>query len=161
MTKTKRLNQVVARMTMTRSNNIKIIVEIHEGAGFMNFYTWYRQEGRKRKVHLRCSSRNDGIAPHWRAPSATKGLDVLATRTTQIMKDVTGVTIKVLKKRKYAAMLSCSPDQLAGGLPQNPGRVALHEERPRWERSTPSAVHLPIGYIPLQKRMDIITGTKR
>lgn len=149
----KQKNTVVARMTLTRTNGIKTIVEIHENASFMNFYTWYRQEGRK--VLLRTSNRNDGVAAHWRAPFQEKGLDVLAARTTQIMKDVTGVTIKILKKRKYQQMITCTPDQLAGSLPTAPKIAEIID------RSKGIPVSIPAGYLSLQKRMDIITGTKR
>lgn len=154
MTK-KRTNPVVARMTMTRPNNIKTIVEIHEGAGFMNFYTWYRQDGRKRKVLLRTSSRNDGVAAPWRAPFVPLGLETLAARTAQIMNDVSGVTIKILKKRKYAEMLACPASDLAGGLPRAAKTAEIID------RAKGIPVSIPTGYIPLQKRMDIMTGVKR
>lgn len=147
-------NTVVARLIMTKPNNSKIIVEVLEGAGFTNFYTWYRQEGRKRKVLLRTSNRNDGISPHWRAPFVSKGLDVLAARSVQFMKDVTGVTIKILKKRRYAFMTTCSPDQL-GALPQ----AARTSEILAAAKGIP--VSIPAGYLTLQQRMDILTGTKR
>lgn len=147
--------QVVARLTISQPNNVKLIVEVTESANFHQFYHWYRQEGRKRKIFLRTSSRNDGIKRHWRGAFEIPGLDVLAARVTSFNKTVTGVTLKVLRKRKYNALLTCPPDDLGDGLPTAANTVAILEAR----KGIP--VQLPANYLTLQKRMDILTGAKR
>jgi hypothetical protein len=147
--------QVVARLTLTQPKNVKLIVEVPEDASFHNFYHWYRQEGRKRKVFLRTSSRNDGFGPHWRAPFEMPGLDVVAARVTGFNKSVTGVTIKILRKRKYNALLTCAPDELGNGLPQ------AAQTQQIIEASKGIPVQMPANYLTLQKRMDILTGAKR
>ena len=151
---------VVARLTLAQPKNMKMIVEVHAGASFHEFYHWYRQEGRKRKVFLRTSDRNDGIKPHWRAPFEMPGLDVVAARVTSFNKTVTGVTLKVLRKRAYHALLTCPAEELGNGLP-HAQRWGL-DTKPRWARRDQGIpVHLPADYIPLQKRMDILTGVTR
>lgn len=143
---------VVARLTMLKKDGSKLIVDVKEDASFHEFYRWHRQVGRKRKVFLRTSSRNDGITPYWRAGFDMPGLDVVAARTTSFMKDVTSATVKVLRKRKYQALLTCPPNELAGGLPK-------YESKPIVKVRLPD--RLPVGYLTLQKRMDILTGVKR
>lgn len=156
MSETKvRKPQVVARLTLAQQNNVKLIVEVNEGATFHQFYHWYRQEGRKRKIFLRTSNRNDGIKSHWRGAFEMPGLDVLAARVTSFDKTVTGVTLKVLRKRKYNTLLTSTPDALGDGLPTGDRAAAILEAR----KGIP--VHLPSNYLTLQKRMDILTGAKQ
>lgn len=129
MSETKaRKPQVVARLTLAQPNHVKLIVEVPEGASFHQFYHWYRQEGRKRKVFLRTSNRNDGIKRYYHGGFDMPGLDVLAARVTSFSKTVTGVTVKVLRKRKYNALLTCAPDELGTGLPT---AAIVSTEKPR------------------------------
>jgi hypothetical protein len=63
-------------------------------------------------------------------------------------------------KRKYNAMLTCAPDQLGSGLPKaDQAQAKIEAFRARTGRGIP--VQLPAYYLPLQKRMDILTGVKR
>lgn len=140
-------NTVVARMVVKKANQMALIVEVDESATFHKFYRWYQREGRRRKVLLRMSARTDGITTYWRGAFAAPGLDVLAKRFA----DVTDVTITILKKRKYAAMLSAAPDALGLGTPY--GSTA------HFRRGI--AVRMPVGYLTLQDRMNILTGVKR
>lgn len=156
MSETKaRKPQVVARLTLAQPKNVKLIVEVPEGASFHQFYHWYRQEGRKRKVFLRTSNRNDGIKHQLRGAFEMPGLDVLAARVTSFNKSVTGVTLKVLRKRKYNALLTCAPDELGTGLPAAARTMEIIEA------SKGIPVQFPADYLTLQKRMDILTGAKR
>ena len=139
--------KVVARMTIVkRGSSKRLIVEIHENASFHQFYRWYSQEGRKHKRFMRSSQRNDGL-PFTRAQSQP-GLDVLAERQQSFNKDIETVVIKIFQKRIYNRLLTCSPDQLANGLP------ASHSQNLR--PSVPE--RLPATYTTLQKRMNIMTG---
>lgn len=144
---------VVAQMTIERANQPKLVVQVFADSDFHQFYHWFQQDGRKRKVFLRASNRNDGITPHWRAAFQTPGLDVLAKRQADVQAHVTRVTIKVLRKRRYQALLTCSPADLH--LPTAAQTVQILAAR----KGIP--VVFPEGYIPLQKRMDILTGVTR
>jgi hypothetical protein len=156
--KQKRRNTLVARLTLQKPNNQKLIVEVHEGADFHRFYQWFSKDGRKRKVALRTSNRNDGITLHWRAPFEPVGLEAVAARTVAWNKTITGVTIKIFKKRAYQRMTTCAPDEL-GPLPTM--RTRGRDHLPRWSRGEGIPVRLPSNYLPLQKRMDILTGVTR
>lgn len=145
---------VVARMTMTKADGNKLIVEVRADASFHQFYCWFSQAGRKRKVYLRSSHRGDGL--HGHHPYKQPGLDVLAEAHMKCFKTIQDAKIKVFKKRAYQALLNCAPDELAGGLPKiTVSRPSL----PVWQKAIP--VRIPVGYLPLQKRMDILTGVHR
>lgn len=145
--------KVVARMTLSqRGTSKRMIVEVHEGASFQQFYSWYMQEGRKRKKFVRTSPRNDGLA--FTRAQGKSGLDVLADRQQSFNRTIESVTIKVFQKRMYNAMLQSRPESLGKGLPiaQSQGL------RPAPSASASIAVQLPATYTPLQKRMDLLIG---
>jgi hypothetical protein len=82
-------------------------VEVAEDAGYSNFYNWYRQEGRKRKVYLRSSSREMRRADN---------LDVvLAAQLRAFGGQISAHKLTILKKRKYARLLSTAANALPGG----------------------------------------------
>ncbi len=140
---------VIARMTITkRSSTNKIIVEVRSDANFNKFYSWFSQEGRKRKKLQRTSQRNDGL--YFARGQGRPGLDVLAAHQMSFNKDIDKVTIKVFKKRAYEKMLTCRPDEL-GALPAASTARIVRPAAP---------LFLPSTYTTLQKRMDILTGAK-
>ena len=101
---------VVARLTVTRANNEKVIVEVNENATFSNFYVFFKQTGNRRstKAHIRTSNRND-------AP----GLESLAQKLSLCQSQsnpITNTRIKIYRKRAYRKLLSLRPDEL--GLTQ-------------------------------------------
>lgn len=140
--------KVVARMTIVKRGSSKLIVEIHSDASFHKFYCWYSQEGRKRKMLLRTSQRNDGL--HYASAQNQPGLEVLAARQASFNKDIVSVTIKVLQKRMYKNLLHCRPDELGAGMPISNSQN-LRAAFP---------THIPSTYTPMQKRMNIIAGAK-
>ena len=101
---------VVARLTVTRANNEKVIVEVNENATFSNFYIFFKQTGKRwsTKAHVRTSNRND-------AP----GLESLAQKLTLCQSQsnpITNTRIKIYRKRAYRRLLSLRADEL--GLTQ-------------------------------------------
>lgn len=109
------MNNIVARLTVTRQNGQKIIVEVADGATFHKFYTYYRQTGNRRstKYFLRSGSRNDGLTGSAHAKQA--GLEALARQIgsiTLMNNPVVSSKIRIIKKRAYRKLTTCSPDQL-------------------------------------------------
>lgn len=144
---------VVARMTVTFEGSAKkVIVEVHSDASFNKFYTWYSQIGRKNKSKIMTSHRGYGIEPHWRQAFETPGLELVSARYTSGRKDVKDVQIKIFRKREYNQLLTCAPDLLGAGLPKAADASTLPARIP---------VRLPVGYLTLQKRMDIVAGGAR
>ena len=108
--------KVIARMTVTKADGKKLIVEVHDDATEHAFYCWYSQEGRKRKVFIRTSHRTDGADRVAQVLRSTPGLDLLAARMKTYMQ-ITDVKIRILSKRAYKRMTTCSADQF-GDLPK-------------------------------------------
>ena len=74
-------SQVLARLTVTRQDDSKVIIEVHADATFHSFYQFFTQQGSKRstKKWTRSASRNEGLHPvnaHLQVP----GLEILALR---------------------------------------------------------------------------------
>jgi hypothetical protein len=144
-------NTLVARLTLTKRDGSKLIVEVHTDAGFHNFYRWHTQQGRKRKVLVRTSNRNDGLE---RYDQMTKpGLSEIVKRmqatdrnnaafskihrpahmlNQPAVNSITSAVLKVYKKRLYAKLLSCPPTELNDGLTK---AISTLPENHHWERS--------------------------
>ena len=92
-------SKVVARMTVKRGATLTT-VEITSAAGWTDFYRWYHGRGRGRKL-FRLSDRHES-------------LDQLSKRFT-----ISGaeVKIKILQKKLYKFLMTCSPDKLPGYTP--------------------------------------------
>ncbi len=149
-------NPVVARMIVTFHGSAKkVIVEVHSDATFNKFYTWYSQVGRKNKSKIMTSHRGYGVETHWRQAFVTPGLELVSARYTSGRKDVKDVQVKIFRKREYNQLLTCAPDLLGAGLPKAADTAALIEQA----KGIP--VRLPVDYLTLQKRMDIMTGGAR
>lgn len=120
---------VVARLTVTREDQSKVIVEVHTDASFHRFYQFFTQQGLKRstKTFTRAASRNEGLHPvnaHLQVP----GLEVLALRFIHNRfgkSPVVSARIRILSKRAYRKLIHAAPDAL--------GQVqvrALFDQRP-------------------------------
>ena len=116
-------NNVVARLTITRANDQKLIIEVHSDATFSSFYQYFRQTGNRRstKEFIRTGNRNDGLSAmesYRKAP----GLDVLATgfaakQTVFYDRDgqmkernpITSMKLRIIRKREYKRLLHAAP----------------------------------------------------
>jgi len=101
---------VVARLTITRQNGWKTIIEVESGSTFSSFFKYYKQFGRKRstKTWIRTANRNDGGI---RSPRLENIAEKLAT-IQSMSNPVSKVTIRILDKRAYQALINARPDQL-------------------------------------------------
>lgn len=147
-------SQVIARLTVTHRNGQQTIVEVHDDASFSRFYRWYkRNAGQDDKHYMRSMSRIEArdlealgaqIKENWKRLAAHP-----VARGKWSSHLVDDVKIVLLDAERYIHFLDCDPEQLpGGGLP----RSLTVGHKPI------GAVIIPIGYTPLQKRMDIITG---
>lgn len=148
---------VVARLTAIRKVGTKIIIEVHSDASFGDFYQYFTQDGNRRstKTRIRQSSRNEGLHPWHRVYRMQPGLEVLATRMLD-QKQFVSVKVRILKKRVYRQLLEAAPDVL--GLTK-----VNHSIDPRIKTlPTPRIpVHIPDGWLTIEKRMNIILGRSR
>ena len=105
--------KVLARMTVTKADGKKLIVEVHDDSTEHTFYYWYSQEGRKRKQFIRTSHRTDGADGVAHTLRSAPGLELLAGRlkSSTYMK-VTDIKIRIILKRAYKRMTTCSADKL-------------------------------------------------
>jgi hypothetical protein len=136
--------KVIARLIAERSDGLRIIAEVHEGATFMNFFDWSTQQGRRwsTKKHTRFSSRNDGLS-HINAHRHTPGIEALKTKLESLtLVKYARIDVKIFKKRAYGKLIHAAPDAL-GPLPivkpysptpasSLPIRVVLPEPRRRY-----------------------------
>ena len=148
-------SRILARLTVTREDDSKVIVEVHANATFHAFYRFYTQQGRRRstKKLTRCASRNEGLHPvnaHLQVP----GLEILALRFMHNRfgnSPIANVKIKYFSKKGYRKLIKASPDQL--GLTRV--RAMFGEQKP-----------LPIGLFSFRKvekrnRLAIHAGATR
>ncbi len=108
--------QVIARLTVTRANGWRTIVEVCADASFHKFYAFYRQQGamRSTKQLIRTANRNEGL-PAVNAHLYRPGLDVIARRLEAYGAQdnpVSRTTLRIIKKRLYRKLISCMPDEL-------------------------------------------------
>jgi len=109
-------SNVIARLTVTRANGWRTIVEIHADATFHGFYRYYRQFGNKRstKEFVRSASRIEFLSfinAHLQQP----GLDVIEKRLKAFgveSNPVIASKLRIIKKRLYRKMLNARPDEL-------------------------------------------------
>lgn len=107
---------VIARLTVTRKDDHRTIVEIHADATFSRFYRFHQQQGLRRstKRFIRSASRNESL-PVINAHLYQPGLDVIARKLESLFKQsnpVVSVKIRIIKKRLYKKMINASPEQL-------------------------------------------------
>ena len=121
------MSKVIARMTVTKTDGKKLIVEVHDDATEYAFYSWYSQDGRKRKRFVRTSHRTDGAERMAQALRSTPGLDLLSARMKTNMQ-IADVKIRILLKRAYKRMTTCSAEKL--GLTRCAPAEYRGDERP-------------------------------
>jgi hypothetical protein len=110
------MTKVLARLTVTRKNGARTIVEVRADATFHKFYRFYRQSGSKRstKTLIRTASRNEGLNPvnaHQQVP----GLELIALRLRNIQAEsnpVESIRLRYFSKRAYRKLINAAPDQL-------------------------------------------------
>jgi len=143
---------VVARLTAVRDVGVKTIIEVCEDATFSSFYVFYVQQGNRRntKKLVRSANRNEGLYPWHRAYRMQPGLDVIAKRF-EAMPQIKKVTVRILRKRAYRKLLEVAPDVL--GMTQ-----VRSQPDPKIMRAGGYPIALPVGYLTIKKRMDIILG---
>jgi hypothetical protein len=105
---------VVARMTITRANGQRLIIEVEEGSTWSSFYKFYKQDGARRstKTLIRTGGRQEGGN---RRPC----LDAIAARITMVQwqtNPVVDVKIRIIQRRAYRRLVTARPDEL--GLTQ-------------------------------------------
>ena len=107
---------LVARLTVSRKDGKRTIVEIQADATFHHFYTFYTQDGARRstKTLLRTANRN-AYLPTVNAHLHKPGLDVIERQLKTLLattNPVTKVTLRIIKRRAYKKLLMASPDAL-------------------------------------------------
>jgi hypothetical protein len=115
-TESKSKSKVIARLTVTRANGWRTIVEIHADARFMAFYRYYRQFGNRRstKEFVRSASRIEYLS-YFNAHLQKPGLDVIEKRLKAFgveSNPVIASKLRILKKRIYKRLLNARPDEL-------------------------------------------------
>jgi len=136
---------VVARLTITRANGKRTIIEIHQGATFHKFYNFFTQDGARRstKRQLRTASRNEYL-PVINAHLHQPGLDVIEKQLKGVLAQTNPVVktiLRIIKKRAYKKLLNASPDAL--GLT----RVNITDlsNRPRRDFAVREPRAIPVG----------------
>ena len=107
---------LIARLTVTRANGKRTIVEIHAGATFHKFYSFFTQDGRRRstKKLLRTASRNEYL-PVINTHRHKPGLDVIEKQLRSLFVQSNPVTeskLRIIKKRAYKHLITAAPDAL-------------------------------------------------
>jgi hypothetical protein len=132
-----RAGACVARLTITRTDGKKTIVEVHKDATFNAFYHVYIQVGRRwsTKRLVRMASRNEGLMAI-NAHLQTPGLEAFAKRIAVFQSTTNPVVsekIQISKKRAYRRLLAAAPESL--GMVKT--RVNIPVERWRSARAIP------------------------
>lgn len=148
---------VLARLTVTHANGNQTIVEIHADASFSKFYRWYkRKAGQSAKNLMRYSSRIDARDLQALGEKISKNWFNLAHHPVARGKWnahlVEDIHLVVLDARRYTRYLDCPYEELPGG--GLPGTVRVGP-------AARALYQLPLGYTPLQRRMDLLTGKAR
>jgi len=148
--------KVVARLTATRADKKRLIVEVQQDASFQKFYHFYKQTGDDAgsKTEVRLANRNEGITPHYRAPRTVAGLYKIAERLTKGIAGYKNMKIVILDAAEYERLTQAAPD-----VPGLTRTVSRFEETHTWERSSNRIpVGIPGSFTPLKKRFEIMTG---
>jgi hypothetical protein len=133
---------VVARLTMTRENDERVIIEVRADATFHHFYAFYTQQGKKRSTRkfTRWGSRNEGL-PVVNTHLYIPGLEVLALRFLhhKFGSPIKSTRIRFQSKKAYKKLIRMAPDQLGLStvrviLDQRPIRVQLPPSRMTFKR---------------------------
>lgn len=135
---------VVARLTVTRANGWKTIVEVEEGSKFHSFFRYYRQFRNKRstKELIRVANRAEhlmsmitshrepgleGIAHRMQATSDLMAGSVAVRLGTTDCNPIVSLKLRIFKKRAYKQLLTAAPDPL--GIVRSTPSVSLPKVR--------------------------------
>ena len=105
---------VIARLTVSRANGRRTIVEIHADASFHSFYHFFVQEGKRRSTrqYLRAANRNEGMfLRNYGLGAIEEKLHIYQNKSNPIVDS----RLRVFKKRAYRRLLTISPDQIGLG----------------------------------------------
>lgn len=137
-------SNVVARLTVTRADGRKTIVEVRADASFHAFFHYFKQQGLRRstKELIRVANRNEGIP----VPSAREkpGLDLILKRLEAYQgksNPIVSHRTRIMKKRAYKKLLSARPDEL--GMAKT--RVTIPIETWRSARAIPVQISEVVG----------------
>ncbi len=150
---------VVARITATRADGQKLIVEVHSDATFQEFYHFYTQAGARRSTkqpakYRTVVNRNEGLYPLHRAYYITPGLDKIAEMLESSGQYQT-IKFYVIMKRLYKKLINAPADEIGGGLSI------------QWRRSeTPKPilrypVRIPSNHTTIERKVSILLGRGR
>ena len=119
---------VLARLTITRQDDSRVIVEVSADATFHHFYAFYSQQGRRRSTRTfkRWGSRNEHLHPvncHLQIP----GLEMIALHFLhhKFGSPIRSTRIRYFSKKAYRQLVRMAPDAL--GLTKV---KVLFDERP-------------------------------
>lgn len=138
---------VIARLTVTRADGKKTIVEVQPGATFHSFYNVFVQNGRRwsTKRWVRVASRNEGLMAI-NAHLQTPGLEAFAKRIAVFQSTTNPVVsskIQIIKKRVYRRLLAAAPESL--GLTKTHVNIPMERFSRKQHTSRPIRVRLPIS----------------
>jgi hypothetical protein len=158
---------LVARLTMTKRSGIQLVVEVHVDAGWSTFYHWYEVDG-KVKRFIRNSDRNNGCNPELETPGleqvaeqVIRNFDKLAahpvTKHAMLwrMHQIVDTQVRIYKKRLYKRLITCSPDQLPGGIVRLPDRNWTNAIQPA------SEIRIMDEYRKMKERRSKLFGWKK
>jgi hypothetical protein len=101
---------VLARLTLTRANGRRTIVEVHEGATWSAFFHYFSQDGKKRrtKTQIRSAGRTDGGRLNPSLENVASKLAVYQSMSNPVVRS----TIRIFRKARYQQLLNARPDEL-------------------------------------------------
>lgn len=97
---------VIARLTLTRQDNTRMIVEIHRDARFASFYHIFRQQGNKRstKKQVRIGGRREA--------SSLEGVAINWKMRERADNPIIDIKLKIYRRREYRRLITARPDEL-------------------------------------------------
>ena len=114
-------SKVVARLTIVRADESRLIIEVNSNSTFSEFYFYYRQVGTKRstKALAFTRSRTQGLK-YINAHLETPGLEVIANSIKSSSRaflgqvagkenPVTSMKLRIIRKREYKRLLNMAP----------------------------------------------------
>lgn len=106
-------NKVVARMTIIKTGDRRVIVEVWNNATFTDFYHFFIQFGNRRstKQATRTVNRNEGLVS-LNAFMQQPGLDKVARQAERWSRDIVEIKTRIIRKRAYRQLLEAAPDEL-------------------------------------------------
>jgi hypothetical protein len=135
---------IVAQATITFDTKEIVFVEIKRQPSFHNFYTVYRFENGKKIEVLGCLNQGQ-------ANDLEEAAKKIAGRWSKVKRKVESTEVIIYLKEEYLRLLKTEPSKL--GLAKVKSLASIP--------GAPGPARLPIGYITLQQRMDILNPRKK